>query len=62
MKIRIEFEYETDSFKMSDGGILLKSSSGYFDMIKRLKNKRKFRIISNFTYRGMSKIAYRYLS
>jgi len=45
MKIRIEFEYETDRFKMSDGGIILKSSSGYFDMIRRLKNKRKFRIL-----------------
>lgn len=45
MKIRIEFEYETDSFKMSDGDIFLQSSNGHFDMIKRLKNKRKFRIL-----------------
>ncbi len=38
MKIRIEFEYETDRFKMSDGGILLKSSSGYFDMSRIAKD------------------------
>ena len=41
MKIRIEFEYETDSFKMSDGDIFVQSSNGYFDRIKKSKNKRK---------------------